>query len=85
MPGGDPLPVGERHLGVNTIARDGHDLGVGPQRRPGAPRGGREAIRHRAHPADGHVPAAGSVADHVVEEAPVLTQLRIVGGRRTFR
>ena len=81
VPGGDPLPVGERHLGVNTIARDGHDLGVGPQRRPGAPRGGREAIRHRAHPADGHVPAAGSVADHVVEEAPVLTQLRIVGGR----
>ena len=73
--------VGERHLGVNAIARDGHDLGVGPQRRPGAPRGGREAIRHRAHPADGHVPAAGSVADHVVEEAPVLTQLRIVGGR----
>ena len=37
-----------------------------------------ERTRHRAHPADRDVPVAGSAADHVVQEADVLAQGRIV-------
>ena len=33
---------------------------------------------HRAHPADGHPPLPGAVADDVVEEAAVLPQARVV-------
>ena len=37
--------------------------------------------RHRAHAADRHVPVAVAVADHVVEEAAVLAQRRVVRAR----
>ena len=40
----------------------------------------RERVGERAHAADRHVPVALAVADHVVEEAAVLAQRRLVGG-----
>ena len=55
------------------------DRGAGDQ--GGArPSGGPDQLRrHRAHAADRHPPLAGAVADHVVEEAAVLPQRRVVG------
>ena len=46
---------------------------------PGRRRRGLQRRRHRAHAADRHLPLAGAVADHVVEEAAVLRELRCVG------
>ena len=45
----------------------------------------RQLAGQRAHPADGHVPVAGAVADHVVEEAAVLAQVGVVRAARTCR
>ena len=69
-------PSGPRRSGsiaVDLVA--GADLGARLQR------GARERVGERAHAADGHVPVALAVADHVVEEAAVLAQRRLVRGR----
>ena len=76
---GDDLAAGQLDLGLATVGPHGGDLGAGPQRRAGRARRGGERVRHRAHPAHGHVPVAGAVADDVVEEAAVLRQRGVVG------
>ena len=64
-----------------AVGADRDDLGVGAQLGPGIPRRPLELAADASHAADRHVPVPGSAADHVVQEAAVLAQARIVGGR----
>ena len=65
-----------RHAVGGGLDRD--DLGAAAQLGAGAARGRLQRAGHRAHPAHRHVPIAGAVADHVVEEAAVLAQVGVV-------
>ena len=60
---------------------DGGDLGIHDQFRARVAGRRGERAGDRAHPADGHPPLAGAVADQVVEEAAVLDQRRVVHPR----
>jgi hypothetical protein len=76
--GRDPLPAAQHDLGAATVADDRLDLHPGPQPHPGPARGAGQLLGETAHPADRHVPAPEPVADHVVQEAAVLAQRRVV-------
>ena len=65
-----------RHAVGGGLDRD--DLGAAAQLGAGAARGRLQRAGHGAHAADRHVPVAGAVADHVVEEAAVLAQVGVV-------
>ena len=73
-------PVRRLDLGPLTVGVDPHDLRADAQLGSGLDGGTRQGPTEGAHPAHRHVPVPGAVADHVVEEAAVLAQLRIVGG-----
>ena len=60
------------------VGADRHDRRVDAELGAGLLGGVGQRLGERAHPADGNVPAARAVTDHVVEEASVLTQLRVV-------
>ena len=71
------LRVVSADLDLAVGADRGH-LGVGAQFGPGTPGGALQLGADAAHSADGNIPVPGAAADHVVEEAAVLSQARVV-------
>ena len=67
--------VVDRHL---AVGRDRGDLGAGAQVGSGIPCRSFQLRGDAAHAAHGHVPVPGSAADHVVEEAAILAEARLV-------
>ncbi len=80
VPGGDAARR-RAHLGLDPVAWRRPRPRRGSAAPPARPTRVGRALGQRAHPTDGHVPAAGSVADQVIEEATVLPQQRVVRGR----
>ncbi len=78
-------PAVPADLGARPVGHDLRDLDAAAELRARRLGGVRERRGHRAHAADGDVPVARAVADHVVEEAAVLAQRRVAGRRRTCR
>ncbi len=73
----------ERHLGPPPVRGHGRHLVPGGDLGPGSARRRGQRAGHRAHAADRHVPVTGTLPDHVVEKAAVLTERRVVrGGER---
>lgn len=72
-------PVGD--LGGPSVRRDPPRLVTGGDHGTRRARGRGQRVRERAHAADRHVPGSRTAADHVVEEAPVLTEGGVVGVR----
>lgn len=68
-----------RHLGAAPVGLHAGHLVPGDEFGAGHAGGGGEGVGEGAHAADGHVPVTGPVADHVVEEAAVLLEGRVVG------
>ena len=78
MPGRVRPFVRAAHFGRAPVGLDRDRLGARHELRAGARRRSGKRARQRAHASDRHVPGP---SDHVVEEAAVLPQQRIVGRR----
>ena len=73
--------VAPRHVDRVRAILDGDHLGAGPDLRAGGERRALERARHGAHAARRHLPIARPIADHVVQEAPVLAERAVVRRR----
>ena len=85
---GDALVAAASAQRTATPSRPGSIAVTSAPQRSSAPAARAAALERagdRAHAADRHVPVAGAVADHVVEEAAVLAQVGVVRRRRTCR